>query len=354
MDAAKSLKRVDRFEEVAMNASFMDGVSSRRPMSGPRDRFVLFLLAAMLSPAAFAQAFPERPVRFLIPLAPGGGVDITVRTLAPRLAALWKQSVVVDNRPGGTGAIALDMAARAQPDGYTIALITGTHTAREATHAGKLPYDLQKDFAPVTQMTRQSYVLVLNPTVAARSIPDLIAMAKTRPGSLTYGSAGQGSLQHLAGALLGALTGTELLHVAYKGGGPALADLLGGQISMVFATPLESVPHIKAGRLRALGVTSARRSPAMQDLPAIAEAGVTSYEVTNWYGVVAPVATSKPIIDRLHRGIVEVLRMPEIVERFRDDGVELVGSTPAEFRDHVQAEIVKWTKVVKAVGIQGN
>lgn len=313
---------------------------------------VLALVAVSFSPAVSAQEFPSRPVRFLIPIAPGGGIDITVRTLAPRLSALWGQTVVVDNRPGGTGAIGLEIAARAQPDGYTITLITGTHTARRATHFGRLPYDVVKDFAPVTQMTRQSYVLVLHPAVAAKSMPELIALARAKPGSLTYGSAGQGSLQHLSGALLGALTGTNFLHVAYKGGGPALADVLGGQISMVFATPLESVPHIKANRLRPLAVTSPKRSPAMPNLPSIAETGVAGYEVTNWYGVLVPVATSKAIIDKLNRGIVEVLRMPEMVERFKGDGVELVGSTPAEYQKHIHAEIAKWDQVVKKVGIK--
>ena len=335
-----------------MNASFMCAGSTLRALVATFSFLGMF--AASLSTSVFAQEFPARPVRFLIPLAPGGGVDIAVRAIAPRLSALWGQVVVVDNRPGGTGAIALDTAARAQPDGYTIALITGTHTAREATHAGRLPYDLVKDFSPVTQLTRQSYVLVVHPSVSAKSIPELIALAKSRPGSLTYGSAGQGSLQHLSGALLGVLAGADLLHVAYKGGGPALADLLGGQISMVFATPLESVPYIKANRLRPLGVTSSKRSPAMPDLPSIAEAGVAGYEVINWYGVVAPAATPKAVVDKLFRGMVEVLRMPDIVERFKGDGVELVGSAPGEFREHIQAEIAKWRRVVKVAGIEGN
>jgi len=311
-----------------------------------------FLLIVPLVPVVYAQEFPTRPVRFILPIAPGGGIDITVRTIAPRLSVIWKQSVVVDNRSGATGAIGLETAARAQADGYTITLITGTHTARRATHHGRLTYDLVKDFAAVTQMTRQSYVLVLHPSVAAKSIPELLALAKAKPGSLTYGSAGQGSLQHLSGALLGALTGANFLHVAYKGGGPALADVLAGQISMVFATPLESVPHIKTGRLRPLAVTSPKRSPAMPDLPSIAETGVTGYEVTNWYGVLAPAATPKAIIDKLNRGIVEVLRMPEMIERFKGDGVELVGSTPAEYRKHIDAEIVKWERVVKTAGIK--
>jgi tripartite-type tricarboxylate transporter receptor subunit TctC len=343
------LKQSVLLEEACMNASRFPVCVSSRWLFGLS---VLLFLAALFPPMTSAQEFPSRPVRFLLPIAPGGGIDITVRTIAPRLSVIWGQTVVVDNRPGATGAIGLETAARAQPDGHTITLITGTHTARRATHSGRLTYDLIKDFAPVTQMTRQSYVLVLHPSVAAKSVPELIALAKAKPGGLTYGSAGQGSLQHLSGALLGALTSTNLLHVAYKGGGPALADVLGGQITMVFATPLESVPHIKTGRLRPLAVTSPKRSPAMPDLPSIAETGVAGYEVTNWYGVLAPVATSKAIINKLNKGIVEVLRMPEMIERFKADGVELIGSTPEEYRKHIHDEIAKWERVVKTAGIK--
>ena len=333
-----------------MNASRFLAGGLLRSLAGVSS--VVALVVPAFSPALYAQEFPTRPVRFLIPIAPGGGVDITVRTIAPRLSTLWGQTVVVDNRPGGTGAIGLPIAASAPPDGHTITLITGTHTARRATHLGRLPYDLLNDFTPVTQMTRQSYVLVLHPSVAAKSIPELVALAKAKPGTLTYGSSGQGSLQHLSGALLGSLTGANFLHVPYKGGGPALADVLGGQITMVFATPLESVPHIKTNRLRPLAVTSPKRSPAMPNLPSIAETGVAGYEVTNWYGVLAPRATPKAIVDKLHRGIVEVLRTPDMVERFKADGVELVGSSPAEYGKHILAEIEKWDRVVKAVGIK--
>lgn len=321
---------------------------------GPVRVLLLLAVCGVLPsiPLAAAQNFPSRPVRFMIPLAPGGGGDITVRAVAQKLGAAWGQTVVVDNRPGGTGAIALETVARSQPDGYNIVMISGTHTARRATHRGRLPYDLIKDFAPVTQMTRQSYVLVLHPAVPAKSITELVALAKAKPGSLTYGSAGQGSLQHLSGALLATSTGANLLHVAYKGGGPALADVLAGQISMVFATPLESVPHIKSGRLRPLAVTSPQRSPVMPELPSIAESGVTGYEVTNWYGVLAPAAIAKGLLERLNKSIVEALRTPELTERFQRDGVEPVGSTPLEFQKHVHDEIAKWERVVKTAGIQ--
>jgi tripartite-type tricarboxylate transporter receptor subunit TctC len=339
-------------EEVFMNTP--PALGHARARSWRRGFPVTALLAVLLVPSGNAQEFPSRPVRFMIPLAAGGGGDITVRAVSQKLNAVWGQSVVVDNRPGGTGAIALETVARAQPDGYTIVMISGTHTARRATHHGRLPYDLVRDFAPVTQMTQQSYVLVLHPSVAAKSVPELIALAKAKPNSLTYGSAGQGSLQHLSGALLATLTGTQLLHVAYKGGGPALADVLGGQISMVFATPLESVPHIKPGRLRPLAVTSPQRSPAMPDLPSIAETGIAGYEVTNWYGVLAPVAIRKPVLEKLNRSIVAALRTPELTERFQRDGVEPIGSTPQQFQKHIHDEIAKWERVVAAAGIKAD
>jgi len=332
-------------EEIAMNALLLKGLR-------PWLLAVVGMVGAVSCPVIASQDFPSRPVRFMVPLAPGGGADITVRAVAQRLSAAWGQSVVVDNRSGGTGAIALETVARSQPDGYTNIMISGTHTARRATYRGRLPYDLVKDFAPVTQMTRQSYVLVLHPSVAAKSIAELIALARSKPGSLTYGSAGQGSLQHLSGALLATSAGVNLLHVAYKGGGPALADVLAGQISMVFATPLESLPHIKNGRLRPVAVTSPQRLPTMPDWPTIAESGIAGYEVTNWYGVLAPVAVRKPILDRLTRSIVDVLRTPELTERFQRDGVEPLGSSPAEFKKHIHDEIAKWERVVKAAGIQ--
>lgn len=328
-----------------MNALFQPGFRRRLLV-------LAGLLAACSCPIAASQDFPSRPVRFMVPLAPGGGADITVRAVAQRLSAIWGQTVVIDNRPGGTGAIALETVARSQPDGYNIVMISGTHTARRATYRGKLPYDLVKDFAPVTQMTRQSYVLVLHPAVAAKTVPELLALARAKPGSLTYGSAGQGSLQHLSGALLATSSGVNLLHVAYKGGGPALADVLAGQISMVFATPLESVPHIKGGRLRPVAVTSAQRLPTMPELPTIAETGIGGYEVTNWYGVLAPVAVRKAVLDKLNRSIVEALRSPELAERFQRDGVDPLGSSPAQFEKHILDEITKWERVVRAAGIQ--
>jgi tripartite-type tricarboxylate transporter receptor subunit TctC len=309
------------------------------------------LLAAYSVTPAVAQLYPSRPVRFIVPIAPGGGADITARAVAQKLSSTWGQHFIVDNRAGGTGTIGLDIAAKSRADGYTITFVTGSHAARQAIQR-KLPYDLLRDFSTVTQMTAQSYVLVVNPSVPAKTIQELVSHANEKPGGLTYGSSGQGSLQHLSGALLATSTKANLLHVPYKGGGPALADVLAGQISMVFATPLESVPHIKTGRLRGIALSGARRSPAMPDLPTIAETGVPGYEVTNWYGVLAPAATPKPIIAKLNGGIVETLRTPEMAERFARDGVDLIGSTPEQFRAHMRAEIQRFERAVAAAGIK--
>jgi tripartite-type tricarboxylate transporter receptor subunit TctC len=330
-------------EEVCMHAS---GNRRKKAAHG-----LLGLLFAALSAPALAQEFPSKPIRLIVPNAPGGGTDITGRALGAKLSQTWSQQIIVDNRAGGTGAIGMEMAARAAPDGYTIILVTGTQAARRATHRN-LTYDLGRDYAPVTQITAQSYVLVINPSVPVKSIDELIALAKQKPDALTYGSSGQGSLQHLSGALLGTATKSKLLHVAYKGGGPALADVLAGQISMVFATPLESVPHIKTGRLRALAVTGAQRSRALPDLPTVAEFGVPGYDVTNWYGILAPLSTPKPVVDKLNTGFVETVKSPEMAERFLKDGVEPIGSTTEDFQRHIRVEIEKWQHVVDAAGIK--
>ena len=312
---------------------------------------VLVTGIALATPAA-AQAFPDRPVRFIVPIAAGGGGDITTRAVSQKLAAVWGQNVVVDNRAGGTGTIGLETAANARPDGYTISLCTGSHAARQAIQGRKLPFDLLRGFSHVTQVTAQSYVLVINPSVPAKTIAELVSHSRTAPKGLTYGSSGQGSLQHLSGALLATLGKANLLHVPYKGGGPALADVLAGQISMIFATPLESVPHIQTGRLRAIAVSGAKRLKSMPALPTVAEAGVPGYEVSQWYGVLAPVGVPKPILAKLNSSFVEVLKSPDLVERFARDGVDLVGSTPDQFRAHVGAEIQRFERAIKAAGIK--
>ena len=314
---------------------------------------VRLTLAGLLFAAwpAAAQSYPSRPVRFIVPIAPGGGGDLTTRAVGQKLQVLWGQNVVVDNRAGGTGTIGLEITANARPDGYTISLCTGSHAARQAMQT-KLPYDLLRSFTHITQVTAQSYVLVVNPSVPVRTVAELLARANAAPQGLTYGSAGQGSLQHLSGALLSMLGKAKLLHVPYKGGGPALADLLAGQINMIFATPLESTLHIQSGRLRALAVSGTRRLKSMPLLPTVTEAGVPGYEVTQWYGVLAPAGLPAPILAKLSDSFIEVLRMPDLVERFAMNDVELVGSTPDKFRAHVVAEIKRFERAVKAAGIK--
>jgi len=309
--------------------------------------FAALLFAAC--PTA-AQTYPSRPVRFIVPMAPGGGGDLTSRVVAQKLQVLWGQNVVVDNRAGGTGTIALETTANARPDGYTISLCTGSHAARQAMRT-RLPFDLMRSFTHLTQLTAQSYVLVVNPSVPARTVTELLARANEAPRGLTYGSAGQGSLQHLSGALLSMLGKAKLLHVPYKGGGPAITDLLAGQIDMIFMTSIEATPYIQSGRLRALAVSGSRRLKSMPGLLTAAEAGLPGYDVTQWYGVAAPAGLSAPLLAKLSGSIIEVLRAPDLVERFTKDDVELVGSRPDEFRAHIAAEINRFERAVKATGV---
>jgi len=301
--------------------------------------------------AANAEDYPVRPIRFIVPFAPAGGTDITARTIGQKLSEAWHYTVVIDNRSGAAGNIGMELAAKSPADGHTIVLVSATHTVNPATHR-KLAYDLMRDFAPVTQMTSQPYVLVLHPSVPAKSIRELIAAAKSTPAGFTYGSSGTGGLSHLSGALLATISGANLIHVPYKGGGPALADVLGGQINMVFATPLESAPHIKTGRIRALAVSTIKRSRAMPDLPTVAEAGAPGFEVSGWYGVLAPAATPRNIVAKLNAEIVRILNLPEVVAQFSRDGVEPAGTASNDFGAHLRAEIAKWKRVVPAAGIQ--
>ncbi len=300
---------------------------------------------------AIAQPYPSRPVRFIVPIAPGGGGDLTTRAVAQKLQALWGQNVVVDNRAGGTGTIGLEITATARSDGYTVSLCTGSHAARQAMQT-KLPFDLLRSFTHLTQVTAQSYVLLVNPSVPARTVAELLARANEAPRGLTYGSAGLGSLQHLSGALLSTLGKAKLLHVPYKGGGPALTDLLAGQIDMIFATPLEGAPYAQSGKLRALAVSGARRLKSMPRLQTVAEAGLPGYEMSQWYGVLAPAGLPAPILAKLSGGLIEVLRASDLVERFAKDDVELVGSTPDEFRAHIVAEIKRFESAFKATGMK--
>jgi tripartite-type tricarboxylate transporter receptor subunit TctC len=304
---------------------------------------------AQVDPAA---DYPSRPIKLIVPFAPGGGTDIVARVIAQKLGEAWKQPVVVENRAGGNGTIGAAAVAKAPPDGYLLTMMTASHSVNVTLQGTKHPYDLLKDFAPISQVTTQPYVLVINPEVPAKSVKELIALAKSKPGKLTYGSSGIGGTSHLSGALFCSLADIQMTHVPYRGGEPAMADVVSGQIDMLFSTRLQSRGFIAAGRLRPLAVTTAKRSPAMPELPTMQEAGVPGYEVAGWYGVLAPAATPPAIVDKLNREIVRIVHLPEVAEKMESDGSEPVGSTPQQFAAHIKAEVEKWRDLIQKTGIR--
>ena len=313
-------------------------------------------LVAGTAPAAFAQSpaaqtFPTKPIRLIVPFPPGGGTDITARAIALKLSERWGQQVVVDNRPGANGTIGVDITAKSAPDGYTLTMISSSHAVNVSLYA-KLPYDLVNDLAPVTQATAQPYSLVVNPSVPAKSVKELIALANAKPAALNYGSSGTGGLSHLSGALLASLAGINLTHIPYKGGNPAMIDVIAGQIQMLFGTLLLTSPHVKAGKLRALAVTTARRAAAAPELPTMMEAGVAGYEVAQWYGVLAPAKVPPAIIGKLNKEIARILHEPDVKPRLAADGSDAVGSTPEQFGAHIRSEVAKWAKIVKRIGLK--
>jgi tripartite-type tricarboxylate transporter receptor subunit TctC len=320
-----------------------------------RNRSALPAALALLSAAACASAatpgaYPVRPVRVVGPFSPGGGSDLVARAVAQGLTERLGQQFIVDNRPGAGGTIGMDIAARAAPDGHTLAVVSGTLTATPHLRR-KLPYDLVRDFAPITQATTQPYVVIVNPKVAATSVAELVALSKSAPSGLTYGSSGIGSIQHLIGVLLAERTGARLTHVPYKGGALVLSDVVGGQIDLGFINPLPAGPHIRAGRVRALAVTTAARSTALPDLPAVAEL-VPGFSVDNWYGFVAPARTPAALVARLNREIVAVLAVPALRDRLLREGSQIVASAPEAFGRHIAREIAEWGRLVRAAGIQ--
>ncbi len=298
-----------------------------------------------------AQTYPTKPIRLIVPFAPGGGTDLTARSIALKLTDAWGQTVIADNRPGANGTIAVDLAAKSAPDGYTLTMISSSHSVNASLYKN-LPYDLTRDLAPITQATTQPYALVVHPSVPAKSVKELIALAKAKPGTLNYGSSGTGGLSHLSGALFASFAAINLTHIPYKGGAPAMNDVIAGQIQMLFSTILQSHAHIKSGRLRALAVTTARRSPAEPSLQTMQEAGVPGYEVAGWYGVMAPAGTPPAIIVKLNKQIVRILHAPDIKDRLSADGSEPVGNTPEQFGVHIKSEVAKWNNVIKEAGIR--
>ena len=309
------------------------------------------LLIATMAGTATAQGYPDRPIRLIVGYAPGGTTDFTARVVGPKLSEALGQSVVIDNRPGAGSIIGTDLVAKANPDGYTLLLADTAFGIIPAIYA-RQPFDSLKDFAPVMQISGVGNALVIHPSVAARTVNELVALAKTKPGQLTFGSGGVGTPLHMGGEQLKVAAGIDIVHVPYKGAAPAMTDLLGGQLTMIFPTLTVGVPHVKAGKLRALAVTSARRAVALPEVPTAAEAGYSSVNATSWFGLVAPGRAPQPVIDRLHAEMTRILKQPDVRERFEAQHAEIVGSTPQAFGRFVAAEITQWKAVAKAGGIK--
>jgi tripartite-type tricarboxylate transporter receptor subunit TctC len=310
-------------------------------------------LGAGVSPALHAQEFPTRPVRVIVPFSPGGAVDGPMRMIAQELGKRWGQQVVVENKPGAGATIGSEMVAKAAPDGYTLLLASQTN-AISATLYTKLPFDPIEDFAPISLIGREPGVLVVNPAFAPKTFQEFVAYVKARPGQVDYASSGNGSGQHLFMALLASMTGMKLTHVPYKGSGQATTDLLGGQIPVSIPGTAGMVGHIKAGKLRALAVTGSKRSPQLPDVPTVMESGVPGYEAYVWMGLLAPKGTPAAIVDRINRDVVAVLATPEVKGYMANSGIEIVGSTPAEFAAFFRAEREQWAKVVRETGAKAD
>lgn len=318
----------------------------------------LTLAAAAASPRAFAQNapgvsdYPSRPIRLIIPFAVGGGTDVVGREIGMQLGSAWHQSVVVENRAGGNSTIGLGMAAKAEPDGYTVTMVTASASVNVTLMGQQQSYNLIGDFAPISQLTSQPYFLVVNPKLPVHSVKDLIALAAKRGAPMTYGSSGIGGLSHLSGALFSYLAKIPLSHVPYKGGAPAMTDVMSGQIDMLFSTRIEAHALIDAGKLRALAVTTAKRSVSSPELPTMQEAGVPGYEVAGWYGMLAPAHTPPAIVDKLNRELLRILKLPDVSKRLETDGSEAVGTSPAEFDQHIRSEVARWRKLITDTGIK--
>ena len=311
---------------------------------------LLTLLATSIAPLpALAQNFPTKPMRMLVGFAPGGGTDTAARAIAAKLSERVGQSVIIDNRPGAAGNIATELTVSAVPDGHTLLLGSIASFSVNPSLYKKLPFDPLKDLAPLTRVADSTNILVTHPTVQARSVKELIALAKTR--SLNAGSSGIGGTGHLAIELFNLQTGAKMTHVPYKGGGPAIIDLLAGNIHLIFATAASAVQHVKAGKINALGVTTLKRWSFMPDIPTIAEAGIAEFETNNWYGYMVPLKTPRPIIDRLNREITAILLLPDVKDFLFRQGMDVAPGTPEDFAKYIKSETVKWEKVIKAAGL---
>ncbi len=317
---------------------------------------LVILLAATITAilplqAVAADAYPTKSIRMLVPFAPGGGTDIMARLIASNMSATLGQQVIVDNRAGGGGTIGAETAVRATPDGYTIIMVSGSYGTNAALH--KLPYDPVKDIQTIVMIGESGFVLALHPSVPAKTVPELITHAKANPGKLNYASTGTGGITHLATELFDLMAGTRMTHIPYKGTGPALSDLLGGQVQLIFGAMPATIPHARTGKLRGIGVTTAKRAGPLPDVPAIGEF-VKDYEAVLWYGLWGPKGLPKPVIGRWNEGVTRILKTAEMQKRLASDGVEPAGGPPEQFQKAIARDVEKWRKVVKSANIKAS
>jgi tripartite-type tricarboxylate transporter receptor subunit TctC len=312
------------------------------------------LLVAATAAHAAVDSYPSKPIRLVVPYPPGGASDVTARLIGQKLTAEWGQQVIVENRPGANGNIAADLVAKSQADGYTMLMGNVGPNAISASLYPNLPYDVVKSFAPVTLTTTVPIVLLVNPSLPVKSVSELVAYAKANPNKVNFASAGNGSSNHLTGELFKSAGKIDIVHVPYKGDGPAMTDLMGGQVSMMFTTVVAAMPHVASGKLRAIAVASLKRTPAMPDVPTIDESGFPGFSSSSWGGILFPTGTPKNIVVKMHDGVVKVLAMPDIKDKLHAMGAEVVGNSPEEFGSYIQSETVKWGKVVKSSGATVN
>ena len=318
-----------------------------------RARIWLVMIGMLCAAAAHAQDFPNRSIKLIVPFAAGGSTDTVSRIIANKMSASIGQSVIVENRPGAGGNIGADFVAKSRPDGYTLLFPAGSFAINTALYS-KLPYDPVKDFEPVILICTVTGILVTHPSVPANSVQELITLARNKPGTVNYASAGSGTVIHLAGELFKNMAKVEMTHVPYKGSGPALADLIGGQVQIMFANMPGTLQHVKAGRLRVLGVTSEKRSPVLPDVPAISEAGLPGFQAATWFGVFAPAGTPPAVVARLNSEFAKALATDEVLEHMKSEGAEPIGGPPERLRAFLKAEIDRWTPVVRASGAKAD
>ena len=315
--------------------------------------FVLLAVATIVSSTSHAQQYPTRPVRFISPYPPGGGNDTLLRILGEKLGEQLGQRVIVDNRPGANTIVGTELLVKSPPDGYTFILLPNSFATNPSFYP-KLPYDTMKDVAPIGQIAQSPQMIVAHPSVPVKTVKELLAMARAKPGLLSYGTSGNGSTGHLAGTLLSMMTGLQITHIAYKGTAPAVNELIGGHIPLMISSMISTLPHVRSGKLRIIALTTGKRSQAIPEVPTIAESGVPGYDATLWYGVLAPARTPDAIIKRMSAELAATLRNPEVAEKLSTQAVEPYHTSPEQFAALIRTELEKWSKVIRASGVKAD